>query len=292
MIAIVLLILAVGGTMVVGLQLLQIIGLPPEEWPIDLGVFGVLVALLLLVCCVGALGYRVAAVLTLRYALDRNGLYIDWLGNRAVIPLDRISSVDIGATVEYLPLGPGQAIGYYWGQARLAGGRTLHLFSTLPPERSLIVTTDEASYALAPLDLNGFVSDLEQRRNLGATKPLSTIIEPSRMFFYAFWNDQTVRALLLVALFLNLLALALIANQYPLLAGAIEMRFDATGETMELRPRHQVLFLPLAAFGLSLLNTLLGLALYHRERLAARLLQGASVIVQILFLIAVVSIIS
>jgi lipopolysaccharide export LptBFGC system permease protein LptF len=52
-----------------------------------------------------------------------------------------------------------------------------------------------------------------------------------------------------------------------------------------------VLFLPLAACALSLLNTVVGLAFYRQQQLGARLLQGASVVVQLLFGVAVATII-
>jgi hypothetical protein len=100
-----------------------------------------------------------------------------------------------------------------------------------------------------------------------------------------------VRILLLIAFACNLLVLALLAARYPELSPTVQMRFNAAGEVAALRPRHQVLFLPLAAFGLGLLNTGLGLLLYRREQLGARLLQGASVLVQVLFGIAVFTII-
>ena len=262
---------------------------PPESWRVDLGVFGLALALLALLVSAGWLAYRVAAVFTLGYELDRNGLYITWLGNRAVVPLDRITSIDIGVEAE-LPWGAAQAVGSYWGRARAASG-TLHLFSSLPPAQALVVYTADDAYAISPIDREAFVQDLEQRRNLGAAKPLAPAVEPGRLFLYAFWNDRTVRRLLLLALALNLAALGLLAARYPGLAPLVEMRFDATGELAELRPRHQALFLPLAAFGLSLLNAALGLALYRREQLGSRLLQGASVIVQVLFVVALAAVI-
>jgi hypothetical protein len=263
----------------------------PEVWRVDLGLFGLIMVLLALLVIAGWLAYRTAAAFTLGYEMDRNGLYITWLGNRAVVPLDRITSIDVGAFEARLPLPLIQGIGYYWGAARLPGGQRLHLFATRPPARCLVVYTPEGAYALSPADLDAFVQDLEQRRNLGAAKPLTTKLQSSRIFLYAFWNDPTVRGLLLLALLLNLAAVGVLAARYPELAPLVEMRFDATGEVAELRPRHQALFLPLAAFGLSLLNMALGLALYHRERLGARLLQGASVIVQLLFAVALATVI-
>jgi hypothetical protein len=71
----------------------------------------------------------------------------------------------------------------------------------------------------------------------------------------------------------------------------LQMRFDPTGQAADIRPRHQVLFIPLAAFGLTLVNLILGIALYRRQQLSAYLLQGASIIMQILFAIALITII-
>jgi uncharacterized membrane protein (DUF485 family) len=111
------------------------------------------------------------------------------------------------------------------------------------------------------------------------------------MFLYEFWNDATVRRLLLIALALNLLMLGLLAARYPALEPLVRMRFDAAGQVSDLRPRHQVLFLPLAATSLSLINMIIGLVFYRAQQLGARLVQGASVVVQILFGIAMLTII-
>jgi hypothetical protein len=264
---------------------------PPEVWQINLALYGDVVGLLCMLGLAGLLAYRVAGAFTLSYQLDRNGLYIMWLGNRAVVPLDQIHSVDVGVTARRMPWRLLQGIGYYWGQGRTADDVLLHLFATRPPEQCLVVYTAGEAYAISPADHDAFVQDLEQRRNLGATKPLAPTVEPSRIFLYAFWNDRTVRALLLAAFALNLIVLALLAARYPELDPTVRMRFNAAGQVAELRPRHQVLFLPLAAFGLTLINTVLGLSLYQRQQLGARLLQGASVLVQTLFGIAVVTII-
>jgi hypothetical protein len=89
-----------------------------------------------------------------------------------------------------------------------------------------------------------------------------------------------------------LLLLGILAARYPYLAEIIEMRFTAAGQVMELRPRHQVLFLPLAAFVLSLLNAGLGVSFYRRDRTGAQLLQLGSIVIQILFGVAILSIIA
>jgi Bacterial PH domain len=286
-----LLIATLASAAALGVPLASIFTRPPETWLIDLAVYSQLVGVLGLLAISGALTYRVAAAFTLSYDLDRNGLYVNWLGNRAVVPLDNIYSVDVGLTGEHVPWRLVRWIGYYWGQGRTSDGKRLHLFASQPLARCLVLYTNDEAYAISPADQEAFVQDLEQRRNLGATKPLAPTVEPSRIFLYAFWNDRTVRRLLLIALALNLIVLAVLAARYPLLGPTVPMRFNAVGQVAEPRPRHQVLFLPLAACGLSLLNTVVGLAFYRRQQLGARLLQGASILVQILFGVAVATII-
>jgi hypothetical protein len=290
-IGLLLLIAALAGAGMLGAPLISAFAGPPQGWQIDLAVYTRLLGTLALLVIAGALVYRVAAAFTLSYDLDRNGLYLNWLGNRAVVPLDQIVSVDAGVIGARRPWRAFQWVGYRWGQGQTADGKRLHLFTTQPLSRALVLYTSADAYVISPADHEAFAQDLEQRRNLGATKPLAPTVEPSRIFLYAFWSDRTVRALLLIAFALNLIVLAFLAARYPLLGSTVPMRFNAIGQVAEPRPRHQVLFLPLAAFGLSLINTVIGLIFYRQQQLGARLLQGASVVVQILFGVAVATII-
>ena len=290
-IALLLMLAALAGAAALGIRLAQALSGPPEGWPVTLGLYWQIMGFLVLLVLAGALAYRALAAFTLSYELDRNGLYIIWLGNRAVVPLDQIQSVDLGVVPARMPWRPVQGIGYYWGQGRTADGRRLHLFATQPPERCLLINARDEVYAISPEGHDAFVQDLEQRRNLGATQTLPPSFEPSRMFLYSFWNDSTVRGLLLVAFVLNLLVLGVLMARYSALAPVLRMRFDPAGQVADLRPRHQILFLPLAAFGLTLVNIALGILVYQRQQLGAQLLQGASLIVQVLFGIAMLTII-
>ena len=288
-IALALLLAALALAIFLIVRLFHALAGPPAGWPIDTTLYFQVLLLVGALVVVGVLSYRVGSALTLGYELDRNGLYITWLGNRAVVPLERIQSVDVGVRQASMPLLPG--IAYLHGRGLTTDGLRLHLFATQPLARCLVIYTPGDAYAISPADLETFVQDLEQRRNLGATKPMAATFEPSRMFLYDFWNDGTVRALLLLAFALNLLVLGILALRYPSLAPMVRMRFDAAGQVADLRPRHQVLFLPLAAFAVSLLNVVLGLLLYRGQQLGARLLQGASVVAQLLFGIATLTII-
>jgi hypothetical protein len=245
------------------------------------------VALLL---CSGFLLYRVMGALTLSYQMDRNGLYIVWIGNRAVIPLSQIESLSKGAPGAQVTLLHLRRIGYYWGRGRTEDGRLLHLFTTSSLNNSLVIHTEDEAYVISPAAQDSFVQELEQRRRIGAVKSLRPTFEPGRVFFYAFWNDRVVRWALILTFGLNLLLVGALALRYPELEPMVSMRFNAAGQVTELRPRHQVLFMPLAAFGLSLINAGLGISFYRRNKTSARLLQLGSVFVQIMFGVALLAV--
>jgi hypothetical protein len=286
-----LLMLTLIGAAALLYSLIQQLGGPPESWRYGPVMFAEIVGLIGCLLLGGWLSYRIAGALTLHYGMDRNGLYVIWLGNRAVIPMEQIVTVDVGAANARLPWGPLQQVGYVWGRGRTADGTLLHLFSTRIPAQSLIVYTETEAYAIAPAEQQDFVQSLEQYRGLGAIKSVAPAITAGRMFLYSFWNDQVVRTLVVLALVINVLALGILAWRFPLLPELIELRFNQIGELAELRPRHQVLFMPLAAFGISLLNIVVGLICYTREISGTRLLQSSSVIAQILFMVAMLNVV-
>lgn len=264
---------------------------PPEAWPIGLPLFGQLLGAVGGLLLAGALAYRVGAALTLAYGVDRNGVYIFWLGNRAVIPLTQIETIESGLQSPQRPSDLLNSLGYYHGRIPLPSGRVAHRFTTLPPARALVLHTATDAYVISPADADAFVQELEQRRRLGAIQQLSAGFEAGRIFFYPFWNDRIVRGFLIAAFTLNLLVLGWLMAIYAGLPELIAVRTDASGIATTLEPRHQVLFLPLAACVVSLMNLGLGLTIYAREPIGARMLQVASVVAQILFAFAALTIV-
>ncbi|NWF80692.1 MAG: hypothetical protein HXY37_11670 [Chloroflexi bacterium] len=289
-VALVALLAAAGAALYLGLGLFTALAQPPERWPIDVLLFAHYLAFLALLLLAAGLAYRVAAMLTLAYSVDRNGLYIHWLGNRAIVPLGQIENIESGAS---LTGGAGLRvanIGAVRSQLHLPGGRVIHAFSTVPLAQALVVHMPDDSYAISPRDADAFVQDLEQRRRIGAVQQLTPGVEAGRIFAYAFWSDPLVRNGLAGAVLLNLLLLGLLMTLFPGLPPLVELRTDAVGATAALAPRHQILFLPLAGAAVTLLNVGLGLWLYQREPVGVRMLQLASALIQVLFIIAALSI--
>lgn len=282
--------LALAATLALLLPVGAALARPPASWPVDGALFARLLAGLGMLLLSGVLAYRAAAALTLSYAIDRNGLYIFWLGNRAVLPLQQIESIEIGLAAPPTLADTLRSIGYFHGRARLPGGRVVHRFSTVPLTQALVLHTASDSYAISPQDAEAFVQDLEQRRRLGAVQQLAPGIETGRAFFYAFWENPVIRPAVMIAVLLNLALLGWLMTLYPGLPPMIDIRTDAVGSTAILAPRHQILFLPLAGAAVGLLNLGLGLTFYRREPAGAQLLQLASAGAQLLFIVAALSI--
>src|SRR5262245_56069179 len=93
-IALLLVLAALAGAATLGVRLALALSGAPQGWPISLGMYWQIVGFVILLLLAAALAYRAIAAFTLSYELDRNGLYITWLGNRAVVPLDQIQNVD------------------------------------------------------------------------------------------------------------------------------------------------------------------------------------------------------
>jgi hypothetical protein len=292
-VATVLLVLTLAGSIFFLIEIANAVLLPPEQWPVNDRLYMVFLGFIALVSLSVYLAYRVAGAFTLRYSLDRNGLYIHWLGNTAIIPLGQITTIESGAGYE-LPRGQvlARSIGFYRGQMALPGGRPLQLFGTASPisPQTLIVHTADAAYALSPVEPDTFVQELEQRRRLGVIQQLTPTIKRGGLLSYAFWADHTIFWAISGAVVLNLMLFGIAMLDYQQLPSLIQFRFDQEGNLAELRPRHQILFLPLAAATIMLLNAGFGLVLYSREVAGARLLQFGSIIVQVLFGVAIVAI--
>lgn len=261
------------------------------EWTINLEFYLQFLAMLVMIVCAGSAWMRFIQAQTLWYGLDRNAVFISSLGNRELVPLDQIRRLDFGIQVGKLPRAMLQGIGCYWGESVDAEQTQVFVRSTLSMSRCLFILTARGTYAISPSEMEMFVQDLEQRSNLGATKRLVPETEYGPWFNTPFWSDSSSTLLLGLAIVINVLSVGLLAWYYPTLQETIHMHFDAIGDVSQLRPRYQALFLPLAALGVTAVNLLAAMLCFRFEKLVARLLQGASVVVQTLFAVAVLMIV-
>jgi hypothetical protein len=105
-------------------------------------------------------------------------------------------------------------------------------------------------------------------------------------------SDRLVHALLALGLLLNLALFAYIGWRYRALAGSLPLHFDILGQPDRFGVRGEIFRLPAIGLLLWVLNSLFGLAIQRWEKLGAYLLLGVTTIVQVLFWLAALNIMS
>ena len=206
-------------------------------------------------------------LLTLRYYLDRNTLIIVCGTHRHIIPLPSIYQAQKGYHLDEV-----QGLswpGYIHGQA-LWAGKPLHVQASEPPQRQILLLTKESAYGISPSDPEGFLRELARYQALGAIRQLAPHTEPAPWLALALWKDRTFWGTALGALIVNAALLGLLAlhpeESHP------------PGSWLSL-VRSPFLF-PLAGAAVWGVNTLLGGLCYLRDRLAAYLLTGSSLVLE------------
>lgn len=245
-----------------------------DNWPINLSVFALVLALV--IGCLGAIFCldRARRRAALTYTLDRNMITVFQPGSRYMIPLDQIVSVgpdertDVASAVPEVNFGHGR------------------------PAQRLIVQTHQRRYRLVLLERDQFAHELQERRQLGIVQRQQEGRTRERPVLFAFVSSATVQRFVLATLLLNIAVWSLLTWRYPTLPDTVPIRFDPLGGTAGTRGRASTLVLPLVATAIGLLDTMLAALGYRRTRLGSELLLFGGLIIQIIALAAVWFIVS
>ncbi len=239
------------------------------------------------------LAYQTASWLTLRYRLDRNGVFVRWFGAEQTVPIRDIQRIvpghQFGGTVV-------RRRGLHWpgherGDGLVPGiGRTRFL-STRPFEEQLLLVTPGMAFAISPDNPEGFLSAFESRRELGPNRLLERTVRRARWLTWSLWTDQTAWMLLGAAAVVNLGLFGYLCMRFPGLDFQLPLHFNSLGQADRIGTKMELFALPI--IGLIILGTNLGLGLilYQRERAGSYLLWGAAAAVQALFWLAAFSIV-
>jgi len=280
--------LLVGGLLVLVTVLLDIFWVwQVLDWPLTFLTFIQSVLVLLSLPWLGLLGYWLYGLITLRYHLDRNRLFIRWGAMWRVIPLLDIERVEIGAQVAsrlgYRGL---RWPGYWLGRGEVLGVGATLFCATLPAARHLLLVTPGLAYAISPPDPEAFIRQLERRRDMGPTQPVEQSSHQPAFVGWAFCADRMARALLVSG---GLTAAALFGRlcwRYRALPERLALHFDAQGQIDRMGQRSELFVLPVIGLIVLATNVVLGFLLYRRERVGSYLIWGSVVAVHVLLWLA------
>ena len=193
---------------------------------------------------------RLYGLVTARYRVDRDGLYVRWGMSYEQIPLDLISEVspphEPDAVSEGDPRRP--RIGIWWPGCMVgrSKGGEVDFFTTTKP-LLVIRTTSGRALAISPPDSESFQAAILSASRMGS---LETIPEQSvRADFLVarVWKDRLARSLILAGLLIPLLLLGALVITAPSLPELVPFGFGPTGQPTPLAPPGRLLLLPMIA---------------------------------------------
>jgi hypothetical protein len=239
-------------------------------------------ALLVLVLAVG--------YFRLRYRFEPSGLVITWLGRREQIDYERVDGVFAGPRL-------GQAMrvrGLNWPGFHVGVGRTRamgfvrYFVTTGELAQIALIVTPDVTYALSPADASGFRRELIDR--VEASESISPSEEKSEESSSApapsALRDPTLAATLLGSIAVLALTIAYISVRWQSIPDVLPMQFSRDGAVLAYGQREDIFMLPGIGAAIIIANLGIGLSIYARERMAARLLWSISVVVQVLVIVA------
>jgi hypothetical protein len=244
---------------------------------------GLVLDLLLLVVVL----YWSIATLNLHYQLDRNGVTITWGVSRLRVPMQRIQAI---VPVDKADDQTGLAdlasrqtwLGGWVKRTRLADGKIAHRRSTAPAAQSAVIMTSDYAYIVSPRRPDTFVQAWRTHRPLGPTQYWREEEERTWLMGLPIWNDAIAWGLIAVAVGATIALFGYLALAYDRLPAVLAFHFDALGQPDRIGERAAILNLPLTALLLLTLDLAIGFAVYRKERVAAYLVWGGALVVQIL----------
>ena len=276
-----------------GLLLNFLIGTSIREQQVNLITFLMALVVLLSIPILLLAIYYTLGLVTLRYRLDRNGVFVRWFGSEQIIPIRDIQRIIPGGELGGVVV---RRRGLRWpgnerGTGQVPGiGRTRFLASQPLTEQLLLVTPGSA-FAISPRDPDGFVKAFEARQDLGPNRLLEREMHRARWLTWPLWTDSTAWTLLGAATVINLGLFGYLAASFPGLDFQLPLHFNRLGEADRIGTKMELFDLPIIGLIILAANVGLGLLLYRRERAGSYLLWGAAAAVQALFWLAAVSIV-
>jgi Ca2+/Na+ antiporter len=253
------------------------------------GLTFVLLLLTLLLIGLGAwLIFRLRAMLRSSYALDRNSIVIRWGELREVVSMS-----DVQQVIDGLEVANGLRIrrvplpGWWFGEGQHPQVGKIRFYSTAPLADQVIIVTPEMNYAVSPYDMDAFLESLKTRYEMGPTQTLTSTRLLPPLMESDLWTDHAVQIMIALMLLSMLALLGVALTRYPNLPTQVPLHFNEAGVPDRFGAPRSILTPLLVAVGWLVADLAAGvLALFRRERMAAYLILGGGVAVQLMFLIA------
>jgi hypothetical protein len=238
-------------------------------------------------------GYRAYALLKADYYIDRDSLAIVWGLRIEDIPLNDIEWVRPASDLTrplLLPRFrlPGAILG-----TRRHSDLGLVEFIASSPRNMILIATSKRIFAISPGSPAGLVQTFARAIEMGSLTPTGAkSVYPSFLITQA-WDSGIARFLWISGILLNLGLIVWVGILIPSLS-QIPFGFNPFGVPNEVAASTQLILLPLVSGLMFLVGMIAGLYFYRwdRQRPLSFILWGSSTLCAILFLLAVLFLVS
>lgn len=207
---------------------------------------------------------RLFGLLSVRYRLDRDGLYIQWGLTYEQVPMVAIRSIrrpdpSLGR------LRP--RLGFWWpgclvGSAEVEQLGAVEFFAASGP--LTLVELDQNRYlAITPPDLDAFRAGYSNALHMGALERIAARSERPEALLQQIWSNRLARAEIMVGLAIPLLLLVGLIVRAPALPAQVSFGY---GEDAPLVPLGRLTLLPMIGGLVWLTDLLAGSWLYRSRR--------------------------
>ncbi len=231
--------------------------------------------------------YRLYDLLHLRYEFDRNRLMIITAATKQIVPMQSIDRIingqgtDLRARIKGL-VWPGCFIGP--GDISEVG---LTLFyGVVPARHQAIIVTPSLAYGISVPDMDTFRDVFLACQGLGQATEVRQESIQADYVRWPIWTDRVAQAVLAGGILLSALLFAILLFRYPYLPNLLPMHYDAAGRVDRIAPRSEAFDLPAIGLIAWATNSILGAVFYRRERMLSYLAWSGTLVVQVLFLLA------
>lgn len=272
-----------------GLALSWILFHPPSLISFALG-SGVALSLPLIVF----LAYRFYELWSLRYILGRDSLTVLCGGRKYVIPLYQVQSITRGPEfAEELTINDkSNGWGGWIRQGETKDGGLVLFLATRPILEQVALKTSKQVYALSPANTSGFILALQARKNLGAVHSLEETSSIAPWLTLPIRGDRLALGFLGAGILANILLYGYVFSILPTLPRALPLHYNAWGIVDRIEPKGELIYLPTIGLLVLVFNSLLGVILHRREPLAAYLLLGMAITLQVVLAVAIINVVS
>jgi hypothetical protein len=238
---------------------------------------------------------RTWAAFTLEYWVDRNAVTVRWAYMRQIIPLPSIVHMSAGGDA---PAGHGGLLDWPLPYLRSVGSDgSLQLFATRSPDhpsgsQCLLLDTPAATYVLSPADADGMIATIQERYAMGPSQVLEPERQRSGRLDRVLPDDRLGHWLLVGGLLGVLILFGVLMISFPNLPDILTVRYNSAGLPEEIREKGALYRLPIIGLLAWSINGIVGLVLARRQPMAAYMLWGGAVVVQVFSLLALVSLIT